>query len=249
MTTTRPATVSSELLDRLRRFLLDAEPTEFEVRKLERDAEALSNASAVEASVARAGIAALRWDLTGVERWAKNALALDPRGHATLHNVALSFRMINRPDLGKASAEHAVIHAPLDFDVVDHAIGFFCSDGDLDRAVELERDYYQRAGTHRAVTVSAGQFASVLRDAGIPQARLRFELRAALDVLTEAKRRYKRIGFSIDREPDGQESVVVGVGFRGSFDEEMEFEAALAAKLASDGDWQPSRLAVELQAQ
>lgn len=248
MSPAAPVTIAENLLGRIELlFGSDDEPSEFVKRQLLRDADALSRADPAVSSMVKAAIAAFAWDLPQVQRWLNNAMQLSG-SVSTRVNAALTYKFLNRFDLASDISVATLRAAALDKEVVNRTLSYLTWSGQLERAAIVYRDALASKVHLADDGINPELYLQAMQRVGVSQQRLIFELAAACDVLTRSNKRARFLTTDIEVDPEsGEESVLFGLGFWGSLDDEMRLEAQLAQVFADEPGWNPSALSVELQ--
>ncbi|MGX5661572.1 hypothetical protein [Diaphorobacter nitroreducens] len=243
MTNARPQTIGNELFAKVEALLLlEGEPSAFELRALRVQADKLAEASAVDASIVKSGLAAYEWADGDVAYWINNALKLE-KSPTTFLNAAVTCRLINdfakSIEYTRAACEHGLLGPNLAM----HASDSFVMTGCFSEAIAV-----LKACQHEAVQNSLTGIEKRLRgliSSGFTENDLQKEVLAAAHVARLHKKRIVAIGHghSIDRE-DGH-IFRAEIKFRGDFSDEMRLEASLAQALCDMPHWNPVKLSVE----
>jgi hypothetical protein len=243
-----PVTIAKDLLGRIEHlFGSDDEPSEFVKRQLLREAEALTRVDPAVASMVKAAIAAFSWDLPQAQRWVNNAMQLSSSINTRI-NAALTYKFLNRVDLASDISVATLKLAPLDVEVVNRTLSYLIWSGQFDRAVPIYRDALANKVKLAEEVVDPEFYLQAMQRVGVSQQRLVFELAAACDVLTQNGKRVRFLTTAVEVDPEsGDESLLFGLGFWGSLDDEMRLESQLAHVFADAPGWNPSALSVELQ--
>ncbi len=247
MTFVRRQTVASELFSELEvLFRQDAVPDNFTLARLERQAAALQQADAADASMVRAGIAALRWDTDKVDYWIKNALLLD-NSIPNIENAALNWRQVVRMDKANELLLQCYEAAPRDTDVVNNAIESLGWNGQFIRAAEVIRKAVLDGIKLDADGLDPTGYLQDMQELDIDPNRIEFEIQSAYRVLANNCRRMQAFRIQTYTDHDGDSSIVVQLAFYGTLDDELRFESQLAELLSDEPGWNPCRLTTELQ--
>ena len=243
-----PQTIAQDLYKRIELlFGSDEAPSEFTRHQLLREAQALSHSDAAASSMVKAAIAAFSWDLPQAQRWVNNALHINSSVNTQI-NAALTYKFLNRIDLASDISLATLRQAPLDKEVVNRTLSYLIWSGQLERAVPIYRDALASKVDLADELFDPEFYLHAMQRIGIPPPRLVAELAAAYDVLTRSHKRGRFLSTDLEVDPEsGEESVLFGIGFLGSLDDEMRLESQLAQIFADEPGWNPSALSVELQ--
>lgn len=245
MTQLQPKTTSEDLLFRLEAFFRsDSSPSEFEKKKMHRDADALMRVAADEGSIIKAGLAALDWDTKNAKYFAENACRLDS-SEATALNAALTCRFLNLFSEAASYAALALDRNPASFLSLHHTLEYKMGSGEIPSVIELAKKYETKFETLPNEAAAAMQITEFLDGAKVSHDRLKAELAAALAVLSEHRVRCIAMRWLHGNDPDGRANFVVGLSFKGDLDLEFKLEDQLAEKLSEFGDWDPNVLSIE----
>ena len=241
----KPATAGADAFDRLHMFM-QTQPTAFDLRRLEADAQKLENADRAEAFTVRAAIAALRWDVVDARFWSEKA-CLSDASSTTRMNASVTFRYLNELDLATDYALEALRLAPLDVDAAQHAVGLLMVSGRLNEAMQNFIEHHRKAGSEATLDPAVHAVARLLEAAGIGEEQLRAEINAGMRVLSAAKIRHRCVQYEVSAEPDGGAVAAVKIQFVGDLETEIRLESELAHKLADMPSWNPAKLSVEFE--
>ncbi len=247
MTFAVPRTVAGELFAQLEHlFNSNDVPDQFTVARLTREAAALQMVDAAEASMVKAGIAALGWKFEDAQRWLENSLRLDG-SIANKLNAALTYRQLNRLDLTAQLGVECYQMAPKDPTVVNAVLESLCTSGQLTRALEIYRQA-QRDG----IKIEDGILTPVhivehIAELDIHPDRVEFEVRSAEQVLAQNRKRVLTFEYEKYEDHDEASSLVIRIGFEGDIADELRMESELAQVLAQEPGWNPCLLSTELQ--
>lgn len=243
-----PQTIANDLFGRIELlFGSDEAPNEFTRRQLLRDAEALAHADPSASSMVKAALAAFSWDLPQAQHWAKNAMRLSSRLDTQV-NAALTYKFLNRFDLAAVLSLETLRLAPLNEEVVNRTLSYLTWSGQLDKAVPVYQSAVENK-VHLSDEVSdPALYLQAMQRIGVAQERLVSELAAAYDVLTHNRKRARFLTNALEVDPEsGDESILFGLGFWGTLQDEMRLESQLAQVFSDQPDWNPAALSVELQ--
>ena len=109
-----PATKAAELIAALAALAAEAEPNDFELKRLEREAEKLLKIDAVAGYTALGAVASLRGDIEGVHSRHRAALQLSGNSPQTLHNYGASLAKLGEFTEALEVARRAHSRAPAD---------------------------------------------------------------------------------------------------------------------------------------
>lgn len=248
MTASHPQTIGSRLFDQVEDLLNDTQPpSEFSLRRLDAEADKLVKVSPAEGLTAKAGLAALRWDIPEVQRLVANCVRVDA-SVITLTNSALTLKAVHLLDEGCPLMAKALQRAPKDADVVTEYVDYFMAAGRFLEAAEVMKKALDEGLIESEFETDVLGLAADMVDWGIDPERLRQEMSCAFHVLAKHKRRTKAIRYDRQEEPDGGGSMLILLGFDGSLEDEMRLEAELAVELAEGEDWNPVLLGVGYEA-
>jgi len=220
------------LLNRLRRVRVDA------TQRRKVDASA--------ASLIRAGVAAIQWDAEKTRYWVHNACSLN-RTAVTYLNSALTFKFIN--DV-KSAAEYALKAAAIavnDSSCITAAVGYLAMTGEIKRAQQFLAEHDKMGLNLDEVTRHILDMSLAMDELDISPERLCFEMNAAFSLLAKHKIRASEVLPSEEFDPDGGNSLCVGIAFLGDLALEMQLEAELAELFVQEPGWNPNTLCVEFR--
>lgn len=239
--------ITDELFKRLELvFASGRQPSTFELRQLEREATNLAKVDASAASLIKAGVAAIQWDAENTRYWVQNACALD-RTAVTYLNSALTCKFIN--DV-KSAAEYALKAAAIavnDTSCIEAAVGYLAMTGEIKRAQQFLAEHDKMGLDLDEVTRQISDMSLAMDELDISSERLCFEMNAAFSLLAKHKIRGSDISPSEEFDPDGGNSLCVGISFLGDLALEMQLEAELAELFVQEPGWNPNTLSVEFR--
>lgn len=241
----KPQTISSTLFQELELlFEDDAPPNAFKLAAIKRSAEALAKINAADASLVRAGVAALEWDFEKAAYQIRNALTLD-RSTVVLLNSALTFSALNEVEKAADLTLQAVKLSPNDQQAVTQAIECLMSAGRITEAQSLVQNHIKMGLPLQEDEIELDGLCEYLQQSGMEEIRIRAELEAAYSILNSRQLRCRAIAWKIASDPDGGQGLVFELGFKGNIGLELELEAELAEALSSKETWDPNVLNVE----
>lgn len=245
--TAQPKTIATDLFDKLENWIVNGlHPTTFELKKLEREADALMRVAADEASIVKAGLAAIVWDVDKALYFVDNACRLDP-SESTLLNSALTCRFMNLYPEAIAYGRRALAIAPNSSKAASHTLEYLMGCGDLEGARQLLAPFEQR-GQHVSSDIEAlRQISEFIEVNGVSESHLKAELEIAIAVLTAHKIRASGMQWSRENDPDGGDTYVITMYFKGDLSTELELESELAQKFADLENWNPNLLSIEFR--
>jgi tetratricopeptide (TPR) repeat protein len=240
-------TVANELFVQLEHlFAADAVPDQFTLTRLEREAKVLDKVDASDASMVKAGIAALRWDFDKADYWVKNSLYLE---HTTdnLLNAALTYRQLNRLDMTTEMTLKSYELAPRDAPVVNSAIKALWMSGQFVKASTIYNRALGDGVKLDAEVMIRVKSVDYMTELGISSERVVFEVRSAQQVLANNCKRMKAYKVDLYADHDESPSLVIQLEFAGNIADELRMESELAQVLAEEPGWSPGLLTTELQ--
>lgn len=241
----KPQTIASTLFQELELlFVSETSPSELQLLRIHKQADVLAKANASDASLVRAGVAALRWDVAEANYQIRNALALD-RCVSTCLNSALTYSALNDAKGAADAAIDAVKCAPNSQQAVDIAIENLVAAGRVSDALALIDQHLKMGLTLEEDRAEIDVLYDHINLAQISEAQIQNELLVAYSLLTDRRLRCRQFSWAIDVDPDGGSCVLFSLGFNGDFGMEMQLEAELAERLALNSEWNPNRLSVE----
>lgn len=224
----------------------DVKPSVFDLRRLEREVDALARVDAATAFEVRSSIAALCWDAEGVRREVRNFLHLDSSTRALL-NSAVTFNWINDVESALEHARRAWLLAPKNGEVAADYFSMIVRNGRIQEAsrslaqLGLPASLADRAR-------STERIAQTMDDLGLTDERVHAEILAAFDVMKARRIRAVDADFGTQRDPEsGVFSLIAVVTFNGDFDDEAELVDDLAAVLMDKPHWDPTEFAILLR--
>lgn len=246
MTGAQHQTRGQELLKNIEGLLyVEEESLSFALRRLRKEAENLANASAVDASVAKAGLAAHAWDFDEARYWINNSLSLE-KSTNTYINAAVSARLMN--DFA-ASVEYARQAARLgasnSFVVLYTAkilmvCGYYSEALALMVSCPAKDDFLHQLETCK-------NRIKHLNMAGISENHLQLEIEAATGVARRNKKRIMKISHvEADDREDGL-IFVLEIVVKCQFKDCLMLEAELSGLQCDMEHWDPVKLSVEFK--
>jgi len=241
-----PQTTGQRLFNQIEGLLdSDEMPSEFQLRRLEAQADELMSADAGEGLTVKAALAALRWDVSEVVKLAQRSTQVDP-SHLTLLNAALTAKNVNLMEAACEFIERARAQVPYNPLVVEAAIVYLMNAGRITEAAQVMRQAIQdKVSLPEGELLDAVAFYDLLNELGIDPERVHYELQCGYQVLRRNRKRPRTIGYAQHDEPDGGRSVVISFEIQGDLDEEMRLESEMAVALAARDGWNPSLFGVE----
>ena len=246
MTAPSPQTTGQRLFNQIEKLLeSDEMPSEFQLRRLDDQADDLMHADAGEGLTVKAALAALRWDVNGVVKLAQRCIQADP-SIVTLINAAMTVKNVNLMETACAFLEQARARAPQNPLVVQTSIGYLMNAGRITEAARVMQQARQdNVPLPEDKVLDAVAFGHLLDELGIDPERLHHELQCGYQVLQRNRKRPRAIAYTQHEEPDGGRSLVISFEIQGDLDEEMRLESELALALAERDGWNPGLLGVE----
>lgn len=221
----------------------DVKPTVFDLKRLEREVDALARVDAATAFEVRSSIAALCWDVDGVRREVRNLLHLDSSTRALL-NSAVTFNWINEVESALEHARRAWLIAPKNEEVAADYFSMIVRNGRIREASRSLAELGMPASmTDRAR--STERIAQTMDDLGLTDERVHAELLAAFDIMKDRRIRAVDTDFGTQRDPEsGAISLIAIMTFHGDFDDEAEIVNDLAAVMMDNPSWDPTEFAI-----
>lgn len=247
MTIAARQTISNDLLDSLEKIInADAKPDAFTLKKLDRAADDLCGIDVVNGSIAKAGVAAIKWDVPSVKYWVKNALANDRSVH-NLQNAAISLLAVNEIDGPVEFAEECYAVAPKDEAVVGRVLSDLIGAGHFRAAKRIFESAVKDGVQVSEIDSQMMKLDERLAHLGIGIEQAEAEMQAAIQVLRDYKFRAFDLSHTLFVDHDNVKSFVITVAFIGTIEDELLLEAALAVRLAEHANWNPSVLSIEFE--
>lgn len=247
MTIAQQLSIRNQLFERLERmFESGHQPSDFELLRLDREAQSLVKVDAAGASLVKAGIAALKWDAKTASYWVENACALE--GDAVTYiNSALTFKFLNDGVSAVEYSKKALQIAVNDREFVTTTAGYLIMIGEIGEAQKVLLNHENMGIDLSDAMSEVSEFSHAMDDFNISPDRLRFEMKAAFDIMTKHHVRSQDIFLSVESDPDGESCLSVGIVFYGDLALEMRLEAELAEAFLQEPGWNPSVLSVEFR--
>jgi hypothetical protein len=248
MTAAQPQTIANSLFSRLEElFALDRDVTIFETTQLSRAADKLASSDLVAATLVRAGVAALNWDIEAVATHVATVDRLNP-DETDLLNCAFNFKKINNLELASCYSRRALDVATNNRDYLAKAVGYSLTSGNPSSANQMVLDRMHMHSDLTELLAMTQRICEWLQQILISEAQLKTEIGIALSLLTEKRIRYADVKFEkIDLHDENHTSLNVQVQFLGDFETEMQLESELAARQIDLPDWDISKLNVEFK--
>lgn len=239
-----------EVLGELEKFInTETVPTEFQLRKLKRDAAMAHHADHALAYMAEAGIAALTWDVEATRDLIRKALYLN-QSATMLSNASITLKSIGLFEEACDHAVRAMRAEPADMLVLANAIECLGLVGKWTEAERLLREATDKGLKPAKPVLNFHGMNHFLEQAGIPLERLQAELRCVETVLREAKVRHRGEEIDLVKDPEtGHVTLVHQTICFGTIEDELRLESRLGQLLDSMPGWNPETLCVEIACQ
>lgn len=246
MTAPRPQTIGDRLVtEAFHHLRQNSTPTDFEMRRMARDAGKLDAVSPIEGAMAFAAIAAIKWDTAEVEAQIERMLSID-RSPTALFNSALIFHTVNDSDRASELFREAWQKAPADATFQGGYFATLVRSGRLLDAHEFAGKVALQ-GEEKEEAATLARTVRTLEKAGLTQERIAGELAVTLRMMTDHRVRSQRSGFGTQLDPEsGASSLVAIVDFVGDYDDETTLTAAMAERLIDMPGWNPAQFAIRL---
>lgn len=245
MSAPQPKSIANEVWGLLEYHFNANEPVSpFVIKQLNAKATQLENVNISEASIVRAAIAGLQWNLAETDRWLKNAVHFDKSSH-NLANIAVTYSHSNQFERAAEYLRMAYELTPMDSEFVNRYVNMLKRLGHLGAATVVWNKAVESGVKIKSVDECMDGFLSAMAEIGVSEDRIVKELAAAKQVLTTFKKRPKSVDYTVDVDHDGNKSLVVSYKFVGDILEELRMESTLAQILGEDDDWNPCLLSTE----
>lgn len=221
--------------------------TEFDLRKLDREADQLSRIDATVGSVVKAAVAAFRWDVEKVVYWSDNAIRLH-KSFFTLSNAAVSRRMVGdiraSADLAVESFEYTNRGAEAALIVLDALL----LNARFAEVLQFAADALDKS------TISSELFEHVeyarqavndLNQLGIDQEEVCERIEIGSSLCAEHQVRIKSLSTYLVPDYEDGDRFVASLNFSGDIHKEIALDGALVEKFLDDPTWDPMKLSVE----
>jgi hypothetical protein len=247
MTVAQPQTTGTQLFNTAWAYLrADVSPTQFEMRRLEKEAEKLQRVDAVSAFAVRAVLSAIKWDTSEMHSELLSLLHLDRSAEMAL-NASLVCRMVNDSDGSVRLARQAWQLAPKNTAIV---AGFYSSllrAGRLHEAHRLSAEL-ELGEVEREQAKTVARTIATMERIALAEERLLEELRAGFEEMTVRRKRNQQTNFGTQVDPESDAvSLLVMLRFVGNYDDEAELAEGLTMRLIDTEDWNPAELAIQYE--
>lgn len=219
-------------------------PSDFEILRLQREAEKLVRVDGGEGYIILAGVQALQWNCDEAVRLAQNAVRLDSSTE-TLMNAALTMRNIHRMDLANEFMARELSKNQPSPITMQRAVAYLLSSGEVEKAVALMTKGIE-LGFKFDDCPDAIQMSGHLEQVGISTDQVRLEFAAVSKTLLAHRKRIRGFGESLEADPDGGLTVVATFEVQGSQDDELSLSHDLADLLGALDNWNPVQFGIEL---
>lgn len=246
MTAPRPQTIGNRLMDEVFYHLRqDLTPTDFEMRRMSRDAGKLDLISPIEGALAFAAIAAIKWDEAEMKAQIERLLSINS-SPISLFNASLVWRTLNNSDQALELSRMAWLAAPADDTYQRGYFGTLVRSGYLLEAHDFAKSVALE-GLAKEEVASLDRTVMAMKLAELTQERVVAELAVAFEVMKSHRIRNQRSGFATHRDPEsGMRSLVAIVNFVGNYDDEAALTASIAEVMIDMPEWNPAQLAIRL---
>lgn len=240
MISSQPQTIADKLVGEIFDWLYsNAMPTEFEMRRMMRDAEKLTLIDPLGGALASGGLAALKWDLDKVDEQMKILLKNDT-SPTTLCNASILYKLIN--DTGRTlelthQAWNSAQTNPVFCSAYLAALG---RAGWLEEANKM-REFLVHGPIANVQAELLSQTIFGMHEIGIRQEQVVQQLSVANVVMTEHCIRNRETLFRIQHDPDdGHASLLAVIKFAGDYDLEEKLAEATAERSIDIPNWNPA---------
>lgn len=217
--------------------------TEFDLRRLEREAEQLARVDAVTANTVKAAIAACRWDTQAVLRWSGAALQLE-RSYFTLSNAAVSKRLVGDLRAWADLSVEAYEQARTDVKAAVEACEALIFNARFTEALEISARFPNLA-EFAEVTKHARQLLNELESIGLNQVEVARQVEIGAMVCAEQHVRLETIKFFLVSDFEDGDRFVAAFVFQGEVSREIALDEALVEKFLDDLLWDPLKFSIE----
>jgi hypothetical protein len=246
MSPVAPLTIANDLLSKIDLFRQDDLTQDaIALKRLELEADSLAKVDVVSGSIAKAGIAALQWDIESVQYWVNNALKQSNEVSA-YWNAAATYQSVNRLDLVLDVILQLHARFPADQKIVKFVITSLFALGKFDQVDLVKKENLHQDAELYAGLFLADQIVKFAQQNKLEIETIQRECASAIKVLSDNKKRLRTTEAEIFNDPEGSDSLVIRFGFIGDIHDEIRLESELAQILADHEKWQPRLLSTEL---
>ncbi len=243
----QPQTIVQSLMGKIQEHLnTEEDVSDWDMRLLQREADALAKVDPAAASVCRSALAVLQWDIDKVDYWINNSIKLDPSS-AVFLNASVTSRLIGKIQQSADYAERAIELDPLNVPIVHSACDGLIFDGRYSRCLELINKIVGGSTKLKRIEDDVKDCLNEISRCGTDENKIQYQLRIVSDLATEQMVRIVALETKAIDDPEGYSTYRVRVRFVGGIEKELELEDALAVRLSSIDGWDPLSLNVEFK--
>lgn len=224
---------------------LEEEASSFVLRRLRKEAESLANASPVDASVAKAGLAAHAWDFDDARYWINNSLHLE-KSTNTYINSAVSARLMNDFAASVKYAREAARLGAANSFIVAYTTKILMVCGYYSEALALMVSCPAKDDFMPQLEACKHKI-NYLNLAGISEAHLQLEIQAATEVARKNKKRIIKMSHVEAEDREDGLIFVLEIVVKCQFKDCLALEAELSGLQCDMEHWDPVKLSVEFK--
>lgn len=250
MTAPDPATIHNELVTEINSYMnSDAQPSEFELRRLKRRIEDLKRVAPVEGWLISGMLSACTWDVDATLLNVQNAIKIAPSDTDVLVTAARCLWNVGQYQQSDELLSRALSIAPNHGKALDSVVYGLIAFARFHEAMQI-KDKARTMGVETYPEPPQLDFLdSQLEQAGVTAERLQTEAALAMSVLAEHQVRLRTVRLSPWFDPeDNALRISLIYAFYGTIQQELALEKAMAVQLADDIHWDATRLSTEFEA-
>lgn len=241
----QPQTTGNALIEKAQSYVDNPDQvSEFELKRLEKEADQLAKVDAATASTVKAAIAVCRWQPEEVEYWTNNALK-NKRSFVTLANAAVNYRLTGNLSKSVELTTESYRMVAGDPESAENAFRSLLQTGRYQQALDLVQDLVNKPDSLLKAIKAAEYTLQTLKDLGIDPDEVVRKIEIGARVAMEQHARIESISMHpINDHEDGMR-LVAALNFPGDIQKEIALEDALVAKFYDDETWDPMKFNVE----